>query len=92
MSSLWDDATRPKKEPAKVGKKLVLWMENRKIRQMFGGFFQDFAPTAALRHCEARSSPDNQLVFWIASSFLLAMTRSASVIQSLSSASSHSLR
>jgi hypothetical protein len=30
----------------------------------------------ALRHCEARSSPDNQLKLWIASSFLLAMTRS----------------
>ena len=32
----------------------------------------------ALRHCEARSSPDNQLEPWIASSFLLAMTLSGS--------------
>ena len=30
VSSLRDEATRPKKEPAKVGKKLVLWMENKK--------------------------------------------------------------
>ena len=37
-----------------------------------------FAPTAALRHCEERSNPDILLSFWIASSFLLAMTRSES--------------
>ena len=29
----------------------------------------------ALRHCEARSNPDLKLVFWIASSFLLANRR-----------------
>ena len=32
--------------------------------------------TAALRHCEERSNPDNMHTAWIASSFLLAMTRS----------------
>jgi len=32
----------------------------------------------ALRHCEERSNPDKKLYVWIASSFLLAMTRSVS--------------
>jgi len=34
--------------------------------------------SAALRHCEERSNPDSELVLWIASSCLLAMTQSAS--------------
>ena len=37
----------------------------------------------ALRHCEARSSLYNQLKPWIASSFLLAMTRSVSRSQKI---------
>ena len=40
---------------------------------------RDALCVTASRHCEARSkrsSPDNQLKPWIASSFLLAMTRS----------------
>ena len=38
VSSLRDEPIRPKKEPAKVGKNLILWMENKKIPPSLTGF------------------------------------------------------
>jgi hypothetical protein len=42
VSSLRDDATRTKKAPAKVGKKLVLWIENQKNPAIADGIFERF--------------------------------------------------